>query len=673
MKLTGRQVVSIVLVIAVLAAFAAAFHFLVPQYIAAQNKAIGANVTVTGTQVPRAMRATTVALTPPFNSQLQVSKSVDISPSGPLPAPITLRFKLNAQVQQGDIVLLATSESANGPWSLMTPTLSSDGWYATVQTTHLSLFSVTNVDPSKLLDALKSFFNGVTANLFTNATPPRCDHDYYHDPTLAHEGYSASWIGGAFYHQTTESSIYWCFGIENGRPAVKIVNKLSYPLDVSHSGFTMYSGNGLQFSLDQIARFAAGPDTILYPYQEADFYVTAPAGSKPEISTDASPLASALGAFQTTVLAGFFLIAELAPTIETSTQVGVEFTINGQDVWVFLSKTTLTLGDEDDLLKVLNIVLGDIPACVTAIYQFRDHPDPGGLVGSCLPALFDAIKLVAVATAAVLVAATVISGVLGAALIVLGVISIISGIKSLVAVLHDATTNLMQYHVTVTNPKPTSTPPNQPPPPPPPPTVTVAPPPPVVTVTVAPPPPPAKSIQIGWSSAHPTWIWMTLNGFPVGSYPYTCSFSTGGDATFTLQETTSPETWDNGKTCYDTVAGDVVWVQIGSVSSNKITVSAPPPPSTYSETAGPAGSGTFTYYTNAGAPLGQRVAAYQTIQVSCRLTGWTAPDGDNWWYRIATGPWNNGFYAPADNFYNNGQTSGSLTGTPFVDTKVPLC
>ena len=36
-------------------------------------------------------------------------------------------------------------------------------------------------------------------------------------------------------------------------------------------------------------------------------------------------------------------------------------------------------------------------------------------------------------------------------------------------------------------------------------------------------------------------------------------------------------------------------------------------------------------------------------------------------------PWNDSYYASADAFYNNGQTSGSLNGTPFVDPSVPVC
>jgi plastocyanin len=103
----------------------------------------------------------------------------------------------------------------------------------------------------------------------------------------------------------------------------------------------------------------------------------------------------------------------------------------------------------------------------------------------------------------------------------------------------------------------------------------------VLTVGSAPPPPPVDgSIQIGWSAAHPSWIEMTLAGFSTGSYQYTCNFASGGDATFTVDETSEPQTFDNGKTCFDSISGDTVWVTIGGISSNVLTVgaSSPPPP-----------------------------------------------------------------------------------------------
>lgn len=108
----------------------------------------------------------------------------------------------------------------------------------------------------------------------------------------------------------------------------------------------------------------------------------------------------------------------------------------------------------------------------------------------------------------------------------------------------------------------------------------------------------------------------------------------------------------------------------------------PPPTHTttpgalYDETAGPYGSGTFTNYMNAGGTPGKEIAAYGTVEVSCRVTGWQrsgSPSGDNWWYRVQSSPWSNQFYAYADNFYNNGQTSGNVNNGVLVDANVPLC
>ena len=61
------------------------------------------------------------------------------------------------------------------------------------------------------------------------------------------------------------------------------------------------------------------------------------------------------------------------------------------------------------------------------------------------------------------------------------------------------------------------------------------------------------------------------------------------------------------------------------------------------------------------------------MAISCKLQGFVVQGGNPWWYRIASSPWNDQFYASADAFYNNGATSGSLRGTPFVDPAVPNC
>ena len=195
------------------------------------------------------------------------------------------------------------------------------------------------------------------------------------------------------------------------------------------------------------------------------------------------------------------------------------------------------------------------------------------------------------------------------------------------------------------------------------------------------PPPPvggSQSIVIGWSTVHPNWITMVLSGFSSGNYTYTCNFASGGNTSYTVAVTGNPETFDNAHTCLDGMGGDVVWVTIGSVTSNQITVGAssspPPPVPTVAETPGPpVATRTFTDYLNAGGIIGPSILIGETVQVSCRAQGQAVSDGDTWWYKVASSPWNDTYWAPADNFYNDGATSGSLAGTPFFDPNVPMC
>ena len=44
----------------------------------------------------------------------------------------------------------------------------------------------------------------------------------------------------------------------------------------------------------------------------------------------------------------------------------------------------------------------------------------------------------------------------------------------------------------------------------------------------------------------------------------------------------------------------------------------------------------------------------QTVQIACKIAGFTVADGNTWWYQIASTPWNGAYYVSADAFYNNG-------------------
>ncbi len=93
---------------------------------------------------------------------------------------------------------------------------------------------------------------------------------------------------------------------------------------------------------------------------------------------------------------------------------------------------------------------------------------------------------------------------------------------------------------------------------------------------------------------------------------------------------------------------------------------------TVSETTGGVAR-TWTDYVHAGGTRGPDIAPNRAVGIVCRTNGFKVPDGNTWWYLIGSSPWNASFYVSADPFYNNGQTSGELRGTPFVDTSVPEC
>jgi len=99
---------------------------------------------------------------------------------------------------------------------------------------------------------------------------------------------------------------------------------------------------------------------------------------------------------------------------------------------------------------------------------------------------------------------------------------------------------------------------------------------------------------------------------------------------------------------------------------------APATPASVTETVG-GSTNTWTDYTDGGGTQGPTIGTGASVQVICRLHGLRVPDGDTWWYRVGSSPWNGAYYASADAFYNDGQTSGSLVGTPQVDRAVPRC
>jgi hypothetical protein len=97
------------------------------------------------------------------------------------------------------------------------------------------------------------------------------------------------------------------------------------------------------------------------------------------------------------------------------------------------------------------------------------------------------------------------------------------------------------------------------------------------------------------------------------------------------------------------------------------------PVPTHAEQSGSMGSPTFTNPYNASGP-GPRIPAMSTVQVTCRVyaPAIASANPDGWWYRIASSPWSNQYYAVANTFWN-GDVPGRKPYTHNTDFAVPIC
>lgn len=191
----------------------------------------------------------------------QAGPAVHITPDGPLAAPITLRFKLSHKVDDPhDIVLAVNQTGKPDDWTLVLPTRVEDG-YAYYITTHLSWWqplwqSFTNL-VSATGDELKRQWDGLTGDVFAEAEKPQCQDEQ----GARDKGYSISWKGAEV--------LYWCLGLENGKPVVHIANKRSYPVFINHKGISVPENPKSKLGLEMLGRQSFSDNrTVMMPFDQ---------------------------------------------------------------------------------------------------------------------------------------------------------------------------------------------------------------------------------------------------------------------------------------------------------------------------------------------------------------------------------------------------------------------
>src|SRR5207237_4729555 len=99
-----------------------------------------------------------------------------------------------------------------------------------------------------------------------------------------------------------KDTLYWCFGVEDGKRVLKLVNRKPYPLEVWHPGLTTLHQE-YNLDIDKLARFGSGHESFLFPYEEVDYALSKPLkpGEKAGITNTFSGYAQALYRLETGV------------------------------------------------------------------------------------------------------------------------------------------------------------------------------------------------------------------------------------------------------------------------------------------------------------------------------------------------------------------------------------
>ena len=244
-----------------------------------------------GTSEPAASaRPVAVAKEAPKLSQVEsLSATYQLSPSGPLAHPQTIRLPLTRKVPPGWAVVVATAETSRGPWTYLAAQPSADRRTAIFTTTHYSIFTVLGEDVGSLLRFFKTqFLDGLSSGATASATPPSCG-----GKTAARSGYDVQSSSG--------STVYWCFGTDSsGQRILRVVNNRLYPLEIQHAGLAVAEKPKIDYNaLSSVSHLSSGNLSILAPGAQIGYRVSLPLGHSASAQTAMDGFGQSLFALQT--------------------------------------------------------------------------------------------------------------------------------------------------------------------------------------------------------------------------------------------------------------------------------------------------------------------------------------------------------------------------------------
>ena len=257
----------------------------------ARRSGIGHGVVLNAPQLPPGARASLApdAMRPGRDGVKRLSLSYHLTPSGPLSAMTTVTLPLTSPVPPGEQTLVATEETAAGPWSYLSAQVTADRRAVTFQTSHFSFFTTIGIPLATLARAFKKYFiDVVDSGLSASADRPACT------------GESAARSNGFSVRSTSSTAVYWCFGMSGSHRILKVVDNRQYPLELAHPELSVDRHSLTDpLNLTSLSRVYSGGYTILEPGGEVTYNVNVPVNTIGGASTQADLFGEDMYALQT--------------------------------------------------------------------------------------------------------------------------------------------------------------------------------------------------------------------------------------------------------------------------------------------------------------------------------------------------------------------------------------
>ena len=294
-----------------------------------------------------------------------------MTPSGALPGLTTITLPLTRPAPPGEQVLVATAETARGPWSYLPGTLSADRRTVTFLTRHFSFFWPGGINLDGLVRAVRrDFVDVVDSGLTASVDQPACGH-----PAAARsDGYSIA--------STNSATVKWCFGRPASGRILTVADNRQYPLELTHPRLSVVSLTN-PAGLDSLSRAYSGGYTILEPGGQVTYAVTVPAGATGGISTQADLFGEDMYALQSGIMALVAIVSRLGLAELRGAQA-----IFAELVSIGSCAASLSQGipamlaaclDTDQLSRIFGAAIGVLLAAVMAVTSviqfFRSEAD----------------------------------------------------------------------------------------------------------------------------------------------------------------------------------------------------------------------------------------------------------------------------------------------------------